>query len=50
MSEQFYSVWLDGAEINDYYLTLDEANDLADFWRENLGYNNVVIRQEVGLD
>lgn len=43
-----YSVWCDGAELNDYYLTKRQAESLA-FAYERRGYKNPVIRKEKGL-
>ncbi len=37
-----YTVWVGGVEVNDYYLTLERASELADEWRED-GYDDVVI-------
>ena len=39
-----YTVWVGGGEINDYYLTLEEATNLAEYWK-NLGYDEVQIEK-----
>lgn len=40
--EAIYSVFVDGVEVNDYYLTYDEAEDLADgYWED--GYDDIQI-------
>lgn len=39
-----YSVWVGGGEINDYYLTLEKANDLAKYWK-SLGYDEVQVEK-----
>jgi hypothetical protein len=40
-----FSVWVDGAEVNDYYLTRKEANNLGNYCLK-LGYENVTVRKE----
>lgn len=40
-----WSVWVDGAEVNDHYLTRREAQDLADEFMGE-GFKDVVIRKE----
>ena len=40
-----YSVWVDGAEINDYYLTEQEATELKNHYIKD-GYSNATIRKE----
>ena len=42
-----YSVWCGGAEVNDYYLTKEQAENLA-FEYEIDGYDDVKIRKEKG--
>jgi hypothetical protein len=42
---KMFSVWVDGAEINDYYLTRKEANNLGNYYLK-LGYENVAVRKE----
>jgi len=42
MTDESYSVWVGGGEINGYPLTLDKAEELAYEWR-NKGYDDVVI-------
>jgi hypothetical protein len=40
-----YSVWVGGGEVNTYYLSLDEAQELAaQFVRD--GYTDTLIRKE----
>ena len=44
MSEKKFVVWVDGVEVNDYYLTKKQAEDLA-FEYEEDGYDDVVIEE-----
>lgn len=44
MSEATYSVWVGGGEINDYYLTKEEAERVAEIWRSK-GYDEVAIEE-----
>lgn len=37
-------VWVGGVEVNDYYLTLAEANKLADEYKAD-GYDDVIIEE-----
>lgn len=39
-----WSVWVGGIEVNDYYLTKDEAENLAEEYRQD-GYDDVVIEE-----
>jgi hypothetical protein len=40
-----YSVWVGAVEVNDYYLSLEEAQELAaQFVRD--GYTDTIIRKE----
>ena len=39
-----WTVWVGGIEVNDYYLTKEEADDLADEYRAD-GYDDVVVEQ-----
>ena len=39
-----YTVWVGGVEVNDYYLTKEKAEDLANSYRE-IGYNDVIVEQ-----
>lgn len=39
-----YSVWVGGCEVNDYYLTKAEAEDLAEEYKED-GYDDVFIEE-----
>ena len=43
MTEKF-TVWVGGVEVNDYYLTKKEAENLAEEYR-NDGYDDVVIEE-----
>jgi hypothetical protein len=43
MAEKF-TVWVGGVEVNDYYLTKKEAENLAEEYR-NDGYDDVVIEE-----
>ncbi len=42
MSKKTYTVWVGGSEVNDSYLTKDEAEKLA-FEYEDEGYDDVII-------
>jgi hypothetical protein len=44
-TEQFYSVWVGGGEINSFYLTKKQAERVAKAWR-NWGYADAAIRLE----
>lgn len=44
MSE-VYSVWVGSCEVNDHYLSLDDAIELAHEYEDD-GYDNVVVRKE----
>ena len=39
-----FTVWVGGVEVNDYYLTKKEAENLAEEYR-NDGYDDVVIEE-----
>jgi hypothetical protein len=39
-----YVVWVGGVEVNDSYLTKDEANELADKYRDD-GYDDVIVEE-----
>jgi len=41
---RIYSVWVGGAEVNDYYLTHEQAKNLA-FEYETDGYDDVAIEK-----
>jgi hypothetical protein len=43
MAEKF-TVWVGGVEVNDYYLTKKEAENLAEEYR-NDGYDDVLIEE-----
>lgn len=42
MNQATYSVWVGGGEINDYYLTQQDAERIAEEWLA-MGYTEVVI-------
>ena len=42
-----YSVWVGGAEVNDYYMTKENADKLAEQFLDD-GYDDVVVRKEKG--
>jgi len=37
-----YTVWVGGAEVNDHYLTEDQANNLAREYTDE-GYDDVIV-------
>jgi len=39
-----WTVWVGGGEINSYYLTKEEALELAQAWKDN-GYDEVVMEE-----
>lgn len=39
-----HTVWVGGVEVNDYYLTKKEAEDLA-FKYESKGYDDIIIEK-----
>lgn len=39
-----YSVWVGGGEVNDYLLTKDKAEELANAWIRR-GYDDVIIQR-----
>lgn len=41
-----WSVWVGGVEVNDHYLRLQEAQDLANKY-EAEGYTDVALRKEI---
>ena len=43
-----YSVWVGASEVNDYYLSLEDAIELAQEYKDD-GYDDVVIRAERGV-
>ena len=44
MAKLFYSVWVGGGEITDYYLeSAKEAFDLARWWKRDNGYNDTAV-------
>lgn len=42
-----YSVWVGGCEVNDYYLTKVQAEDLAEEYKAD-GYDDVFIEKVEG--
>lgn len=40
-----YSVWVGGGEVNDYYLDINEAFELAEAYK-NEGYDDVIVTLE----
>lgn len=40
-----WSVWAGGVEVNDYYLTLEQARVIANIYKDD-GYDDVVISAE----
>lgn len=42
---EIYSVWVGGSEVNDYLLTLTEAEELAKQYTDE-GYTDVATRKE----
>jgi hypothetical protein len=45
MSKTGYTVWVGGVEVNDYYLTEEQAHNLAKLFRLN-GHEDVHVRKE----
>jgi hypothetical protein len=43
-SEKRWAVWVGGIEVNDYLLTKDQAERVANFYRED-GYDDVAIEE-----
>jgi hypothetical protein len=39
-----YNVWVGGGEVNNYYLSKNDAERIANAW-ETLGYEDVVIEE-----
>ena len=44
-NNEFYSVWVGGTEVNDYYLSLYEAQELAKEYEQD-GYQDVKIQKK----
>jgi hypothetical protein len=42
MSKKTYTVWVGGSEVNDSYLTKEEAENLASEYKAD-GYDDVVV-------
>jgi len=45
-TEKRYTVWVGGSEVNDTYLTKDEADDLAQEYLDD-DYDDVIIEEIV---
>ena len=45
--DKVFSVWVGGSEVNDYYLTMDEAIRVADDYVDD-GYEDVHIVEKKG--
>lgn len=45
-NQKIYSVWVGACEVNNYYLTKENAINLAHEY-EDKGYDDVVIRKEL---
>tara|TARA_R110000751_G_scaffold272041_1_gene372191 strand:+ start:324 stop:461 length:138 start_codon:yes stop_codon:yes gene_type:complete len=45
MNKKHYSVWVDGSEVNDYYLTKKEAQFLADEWKKD-NYKPIIRKEK----
>jgi hypothetical protein len=43
--ENLYTVWVGGVEVNDQYLTEQQAEQLANDYR-NVGHEDVIIEKE----
>lgn len=39
---KFYTVWVGGVEVTDCVMPIDEANKVAEYWRD-LGYDDVQV-------
>ena len=39
-----YSVWVGGAEVNDFMLDRKTAKEIAEYWRDE-GYDDVVLER-----
>ena len=42
MKAERFSVWVGGGEVNDFLVTKEKAEDIAEAWRAK-GYDDVVI-------
>jgi hypothetical protein len=47
-TEALFSVWVGGAEINNFYLPREAAERVAKAWRD-YGYQDATIRQEADI-
>jgi hypothetical protein len=43
-NNEFYSVWVGETEVNDYFISLDEAQDIAKEYEQD-GYQDVKIQK-----
>ena len=43
-----YTVWVGGVEVADYFVRREDAEDIAEVWR-NIGHTDVAIK-EVSID
>ena len=43
MSKKMWTVWVGGSEVNNYYLTKEQAKEVAQVWKDD-GYEDVVIQ------
>lgn len=43
MSKKVWTVWVGGGEVNNYYRTKEEAESLAQVWKDD-GYTDVVVK------
>ena len=48
MNEETYTVWVGGTEVNDYLMTFEKAQLLADVYIED-GYDDVIIEDTGGM-
>ena len=44
LSDKTWTVWVDGSEVIDYLVTREEAQEIADNYKED-GYEEVIIEQ-----
>ena len=44
MKEKLFTVWVGGMEVNDHYLTLEQAEELAKEYEMD-GYDDVVMEE-----
>ena len=46
MKVKLFSVWVGGVEVNDYYLTLEQAEELVKVYEMD-GYNDIQIEEKI---